>query len=449
MSMCVISVSRYFKYNKDNNMLNLLIDVAHWVRCFAGSDFQIDSMGTLLKYHGRSDVVILPDTVKKIGAYAFAQSTVRHVVIPLSVTHIASYAFLDALRLKSLTLPDSICQVDVGAFMNCVNLESCMMSKEVIRLEEKTFFGCRSLSSFIMPNTVTQVGAYAFYGCASLETVYWSQNLKAIENFAFYGCSMLSQAILPVSLTNLGDYAFAKCLFLSEVDMSQCEITVIGNSVFSGCWELAHVSFSAHTKSIGPLAFLDCYGLSDIHFCDNIMDIKIGAFKNTSFMREIELPRDVKHIQYQAFFTTELKYLLCVDQAHKERVLSMRDICYKGVSICTYQEYLQEKYGICAQSELSAREMRFVYRLFRDCSREYIYRKTILDLSIDEVRGLKSLLKRNMSKSITFEDFSRVCVNRDQSFFHLLMERIGKKTAYQKVRRVMHKSCHRTVRFNV
>ena len=82
------------------------------------------------------------------------------------------------------------------------------------------------------------------------------------------------------------------------------------------------MSFSVHTKSIGPLAFLDCYGLSDIHFCDNIMDIKIGAFKNTSFMREIELPRDVKHIQYQAFFTTELKYLLCVDQAHKE-------LCYQ------------------------------------------------------------------------------------------------------------------------
>ena len=61
---------------------------------FAGVDFVIDDRGYLREYRGNDDVVVISDTVRIIGDYAFAYNkTIVEVIICDGVTYIGNGAF--------------------------------------------------------------------------------------------------------------------------------------------------------------------------------------------------------------------------------------------------------------------------------------------------------------------------------------------------------------------
>ena len=68
--------------------------------------------------------VIIPDSIRKIGDYAFYNCTsLTSIVIPDSVTSIGSYAFYNCTSLTSITIPDSVTSIGYGAFYNCTSLK--------------------------------------------------------------------------------------------------------------------------------------------------------------------------------------------------------------------------------------------------------------------------------------------------------------------------------------
>ena len=99
--------------------------------------------------------IILPSTLKKIGAYAFEDCPIKNITIPKSVKSIEPGAFAGS-SIKSITIPKKVKKLGEGVFGDCKKLESITMPGNigVIKYEEpddeyqpKSFVGdsCKSL----------------------------------------------------------------------------------------------------------------------------------------------------------------------------------------------------------------------------------------------------------------------------------------------------------------
>ncbi|MBQ8351613.1 MAG: leucine-rich repeat domain-containing protein [Clostridia bacterium] len=67
--------------------------------------------------------VIIKDSVKCIGKYAFANTDIETIILPDGLESIGDYAFFYAQNLKSITIPASVTQIGVGAFKDCAALQ--------------------------------------------------------------------------------------------------------------------------------------------------------------------------------------------------------------------------------------------------------------------------------------------------------------------------------------
>jgi hypothetical protein len=90
--------------------------------------------------------ITIPNSVRRIGRNAFAETTLTSINISNSVTTIDDYAF-SLTRLRSIMLPNSVTTIGEGAFH------------------------LTRLISVTIPNSVTTIGDDAFHGCYSLTTI--------------------------------------------------------------------------------------------------------------------------------------------------------------------------------------------------------------------------------------------------------------------------------------
>jgi hypothetical protein len=137
---------------------------------YNSSDFVIQT-GKLQKYNGKSTEVIIPNTVKEIGEYAFnlCSDRLKSIVIPNSVTHIGEMAFYNCDSLTSIVIPNSVVHIGQFAFFYCSNLTSIVISNSLVHIGESAFENCSSLTSIIIPNSVTHIGYSAFGNCSNLK----------------------------------------------------------------------------------------------------------------------------------------------------------------------------------------------------------------------------------------------------------------------------------------
>ena len=106
---------------------------------------------------------IIPNTVTRIGNYAFAFiSTLTSIDIPNSVTNIGYDAFRNT-GLKSLVLPNSLILLEEGAFFSCKNLTSVTLSESLENIPIDSFNRC-NITSITIPASVESIGNWAFSG---------------------------------------------------------------------------------------------------------------------------------------------------------------------------------------------------------------------------------------------------------------------------------------------
>ena len=142
--------------------------------------------------------VVLPRTLRRIGTSdptgcpkilgtmtklegTFEYTALEDVVIPDSVKYIGEYAFANCSRLQRVVLPDGL--------------------KEI---KENTFCWCKSLREVVFPEELKVVGMEAFEGCESLQSVTLPEGVSSIEQGAFAGCRNLESIYIPDSVGEIG-----------------------------------------------------------------------------------------------------------------------------------------------------------------------------------------------------------------------------------------------------
>lgn len=142
--------------------------------------------------------VVLPRTLKRIGTTdpagcpkilgtmtklegTFEYTALEEVVIPDSVKYIGEYAFSGCNRLRRVVLPD-----------------------ELKEIKQYTFCWCKSLQEVVFPQDLRVVGMEAFEGCESLKTVVLPEGVSSIEQGAFAGCRSMESIYIPDSVNEIG-----------------------------------------------------------------------------------------------------------------------------------------------------------------------------------------------------------------------------------------------------
>lgn len=188
------------------------------------------------RYNGTDKDVVIPKKiedypVKSIAATAFMSTDIESVLIPDTIVRINANAFANCTNLHTVKMGDSVTSIYNEAFRNCTSLKNVTLSSNLEELGVKAFRECSSLEEIYIPKTVTKWGMEAFSGCG-LTKVTFEEGIKSIGSYACFWCGdSLKSVTFPKSVKQINEYSFSNGLqeahFLGDAPES------IGSKPFS------------------------------------------------------------------------------------------------------------------------------------------------------------------------------------------------------------------------
>lgn len=187
------------------------------------------------------DKVVLPPTLKKIGSYAFQNTSLTSVNIPDNVETIENNAFGRVKRLQEVRLPDNLTALGGSAFEYCRNLRAVKIPSKIKVITWYAFRDCSSLQSVELHDSITGFGNESFAGC-DLREITLPKSTTAVGNHAFEGNANLSKVTFNEGLIYIGESAFQN----TAIDTLNCPSTLrnIYNSAFAGCRNLRQINLN-------------------------------------------------------------------------------------------------------------------------------------------------------------------------------------------------------------
>lgn len=111
-------------------------------------DFVIKS-SVLTEFNGANTVITVPQIVEKIADGVFRGSGITNVLLPGSLKEIGAYAFADCQNLRSVVIPASVRYVGNRAFWRCSNLSQIEFLGANTELGEGVVLGTELYRSFL------------------------------------------------------------------------------------------------------------------------------------------------------------------------------------------------------------------------------------------------------------------------------------------------------------
>ena len=297
----------------------------------------------------KTDTVIIPETVQKMGNYVFMNcEKIKNIKLPSNLKSIGKTCFQGCISLTGLFIPQSVesigggifgdCDalqsveiedennnfifkdgilydvkngilvsavnslipekvivdectktIDYSAFADCNNLYEIEIPQGVANIGEKAFARLDNLKNIDIPDSVTNITTLAFYRCNGLVSVQVPGSVTAIKNDTFRECNNLKKVILNEGITGIEQYAFYDCELLEEISIPGT-VTTVGNSAFYRCKNLKSIEIPEGVTKIDGSAFIFCSSLEQIKLPQSLMSIGSGVFGDCTSLISIELP---------------------------------------------------------------------------------------------------------------------------------------------------------------
>lgn len=210
--------------------------------------------------------------------------------LPESIKKIGEYAFARCLKIEKIDWKTK-CDIPAGCFKDCANLSHFDFSNvKKIGIEA---FGDSGLTELHITPNVKEVESYAFCKCSELEKVVWHKGLD-VPASAFRGCSKLLDFDFTI-IERIGVHAF-ESTGLKEVSLKN--IKEVGIYAFSCCKSLKKVEWNKDLN-IPDDCFGYCSVLSNFDF-KNIKKIGYEAFWHSG-LKEVNLESDAEEVGGRAF----------------------------------------------------------------------------------------------------------------------------------------------------
>lgn len=258
----------------------------------------------------------IPNHVKSLGSFAFAENAFVSLELPCFVKTIGKGCFFKCEELAKLNL-SGVENIADDAFRDCKSLKTIVLPKTMKMLEGNPFKGCNlkivcetdcfvfedgilydkaktrviysntNLSVLLLPPTVITIEDSAFENSPCIEELKITSKLRSIGSKAFCNCMKLRHIEIPKNsnLRSIGSEAFYNCINLHYVTLDFCcSISQIAEGTFAGCKSLEGISMPLKVTHIGERAFAGCENLKRIKM-NNVTNVGFGAFEGC---RQIE-----------------------------------------------------------------------------------------------------------------------------------------------------------------
>ena len=115
---------------------------------------------------------MLPNTVKKIGNYAFSDcSKLTQINIPSSVTSIEDCAFHKCSSLKEIVFPGSVKKLPDYVCDYCNALTKVVVEEGITEIKASAFSFCENLTDIFLPLSLTKIGQHVLL-CSGKPTMH-------------------------------------------------------------------------------------------------------------------------------------------------------------------------------------------------------------------------------------------------------------------------------------
>ena len=306
----------------------------------------------------KTDTVIIPETVQKMGNYVFMNcEKIKNIKLPSNLKSIGKTCFQGCISLTGLFIPQSVesigggifgdCDalqsveiedennnfifkdgilydvkngilvsavnslipekvivdectktIDYSAFADCNNLYEIEIPQGVVNIGEKAFARLDNLKNIDIPDSVTNITTLTFYRCNGLVSVQVPGSVTAIKNGTFRECNNLKKVILNEGVTKIDGSAFIFCSSLEQIKLPQSLVS-IGSGAFDNCTSLISVELPDNAI-ISSDTFKECKNLSDIVISDtnNNYIVKNGILYNKNMTRILCYPAGIKDTEF-------------------------------------------------------------------------------------------------------------------------------------------------------
>ena len=201
-----------------------------------------------------------------------AASNLTTVTLEEGITEIPDSFLSDCGEVEGIVLPDTIKKIGASAFYGCKLGPETDLPSGLDTIGEGAFEGCSGLTSIEIPSGVTQIPDYCFRDCTGLTEIIISEGVTGIGNYAFHSCSTLPEIVIPDGVTHIGEHAFYGCSGVTELVISD-SVSDIGTAAFSGCTGLTGVTLPISADyNLGnsgfqsDASFYNCANVEEIHY---------------------------------------------------------------------------------------------------------------------------------------------------------------------------------------
>jgi len=161
-----------------------------------------------------NDCYGIPPTVTEIAPFAFAQTKVKFLSVPKSVSVIGEQAFQYSQLISADFSETKIEVLPKECFWICSNLITLKLPKHLKLIGIKCFCQC-GFENIEIPNTVAKIEKYAF--CSSkIKEIKIPRDLKNITRGVFQDCQSLEKIDIS-NVIRIHKTAFTDCPSLSEI----------------------------------------------------------------------------------------------------------------------------------------------------------------------------------------------------------------------------------------
>ena len=193
--------------------------------------------------------------VTALAKSALAGTDFTKVVLPDTLEKIGDYAFSACSQLREITIPASVEALGNGVFTQCDALEEFSIDPTNPYLKETNHV-------IYTADGKTLVAAAG----RTDERIAVPLTVEKIQSYAFYNCDTLKSITIPGSVRELGEGCFGGCAHLNQVEL-QDGLEVIGAYCFRDNFDLSVIRIPSTVKQLQAAAFYGDYNLRKIYFC--------------------------------------------------------------------------------------------------------------------------------------------------------------------------------------